>query len=657
VTEPTPEPLASPEGAAPRATSIGSKIVVILFGVVAVYALLDNLIQRTMVSSSFIELEEDAAVGDLGRSIAALQDEVERLEGSCRDWAGWSVARTLLEPGAADAVDGAELLADAGVHLLFACDGADAVRWSRIEAPGDRAPIALRDFPSGALSPQHPLLAALRGRGGASVSGLLTTEAGPMLLAAARIPGGDGPGDRPPVSAGGTLLFGRFVDGALTDAISARTRVEFSLFPLDAERLPPAERALLDRVTGSVDPITDIRDEGSLYAYAALNDLRHTPTLLVRARLDREISARGFRTVQSALLSSVATALLILLVLLVLLQRIVIRPLSRLTQQAIAIGRTEDTSVRLGIEQHDEIGLLSREFDRMLEKLAQSRAEVIKTARMAGMSEIATGVIHNVGNVLNSVNVSSKLVAKRVKKLPVDDLTKLAELLRERGDDLPAFFAGDPRAAHLVPFLGELAAALDGDRSSLLEEIGLMEQDIGHIVEMIQSQQTYAGGSGVVESTSLARQLESALSICRQATGGAHSIEVVREVEELPEVPVDRNKLVEILVNLIQNAYQSMDEAGVERKLLTLRLTTTDGGGARIEIGDNGKGIAAEDLERIFNHGFTTRPDGHGFGLHISANSATEMGARLTAHSDGPGRGAVFRLDLPLAANAPALAA
>ena len=69
-----------------------------------------------------------------------------------------------------------------------------------------------------------------------------------------------------------------------------------------------------------------------------------------------------------------------------------------------------------------------------------------------------------------------------------------------------------------------------------------------------------------------------------------------------------------------------------------------------IEVEDNGCGIRDEDLQRIFHHGFTTKKNGHGFGLHVSANAATEMGAKLHVHSDGPGRGASFFLDIPLEA-------
>ena len=175
----------------------------------------------------------------------------------------------------------------------------------------------------------------------------------------------------------------------------------------------------------------------------------------------------------------------------------------------------------------------------------------------------------------------------------------------------------------------------------------------------MRAQQSFAGTKGVFEKADLSEQLEAALSICRQGLSG---VELVREFAELPDVRVDKHKLMEILVNLIQNAGQALAErAGGGPARLTLRIGSAEGGRlARIEVRDNGVGIPPENLTRIFNHGFTTKKNGHGFGLHVSANAATEMGARLHAASDGPGQGAAFFLDIPMqdtSVQEPALAA
>src|SRR5262245_44766229 len=151
----------------------------------------------------------------------------------------------------------------------------------------------------------------------------------------------------------------------------------------------------------------------------------------------------------------------------------------------------------------DEIGQLAGEFDRMLEKLARSREQVIETARLAGMSEIATGVLHNVGNVLNSVNVAANLASTRAQELSTGDLEMLVKVLEQHQTDLSAFVGRDPRGKHLVPFLSELTRALGTQKTSLQDELRSLNQGIEHIAELVRAQQSYAGQKGVFERTSL----------------------------------------------------------------------------------------------------------------------------------------------------------
>ena len=125
-----------------------------------------------------------------------------------------------------------------------------------------------------------------------------------------------------------------------------------------------------------------------------------------------------------------------------------------------------------------------------------------------------------------------------------------------------------------------------------------------------------------------------------------HGIRVVREFDEVPLVSVDKHKVLQILVELIRNAKYACDESGKTDKLLTIRIGPT-ANGVRISVIDNGVGIAAENMQRLFTHGFTTRQSGHGFGLHSGALAAQELGGSLQAKSEGLGCGAAFILELP----------
>jgi signal transduction histidine kinase len=632
--------------------SLKSKIVLILSFVVGCWALADNLLQRSMVQRGFTALERSEGRADLERAVASIQREVDELESQARGWASWGATRRQIAGDPSEAGEAQlqpRVLAEAGLDLLYLCDAGGAVVWGRIEAPGGDEPIALRDLPAQRISPSSPLLRprALPNEAGESeergASGLLVTERGPLLVSAQPVRSPEG-GQRQ-----GTLVLGRFLDPALARRLGDRVHVSFETWPLQPELLPARERELFDRITASPIPVLDVVEERDvLHVYTTLPDLRRVPALLLRAEIGRGIVASGREVVRYGQLSTVGTGLLILFVLLQLLQRIVIAPVGRLTRHTVEIGRTDDTSRKLAMDRGDEIGLLSREFDRMMDKLAESRAQNVRTARAAGMSEIATGVLHNVGNVLNSVNVSANLASRRTEQLSVRDLETMVGVLKENGGDLASFFANDPRAAHLLPFLEEVTSTLGDQRGSIAEELASLRTGIEHIAELVRAQQSYAGTKGVFESASLQEQLDAAVKMCAQAYGARDDIEIVREYGEVPRVRVDKHKLMEILVNLVQNARQALLESDTEPKRIVLRTTLAPGGRARAEVCDNGPGIAPENLTRVFQHGFTTKKDGHGFGLHVSANAATEMSSTLRAQSDGIGKGATFVLEVPV---------
>jgi signal transduction histidine kinase len=348
-----------------------------------------------------------------------------------------------------------------------------------------------------------------------------------------------------------------------------------------------------------------------------------------------------------AFLSTIAAALLLLLVLMGLLERTVLAPIAKLTDHALAVGKTDDTYARLASDRPDEIGILSREFDDMLEKLGKSRQAVVETARAAGMSEIATGVLHNVGNVLNSVNVSATMVAQKVRATALGDLERVVEVMDQHAADLPGFLGKDPRGKHLHPFLKSLTAKLAEERAALEREVHGLTEGIDHVKVLVKAQQTYARRTEVLEPTILAEQIEAALGISYQVLPKREDLVVERELEDLPRVNVDRHKLMEILVNVIINARQSMAESGCAPPILRLSVAKVDDERVQIRIADNGLGIPPENLVNIFKHGFTTKKNGHGFGLHTAANAATEMSGGLRAESDGPGKGATFVLEIP----------
>jgi signal transduction histidine kinase len=262
------------------------------------------------------------------------------------------------------------------------------------------------------------------------------------------------------------------------------------------------------------------------------------------------------------------------------------------------------------------------------------------------MAEVATGALHNVGNVLNSVNVSANIVASKVRESRIANVSALAGMLEEHSRELAGFLAHDPKGQRVVPYLAKLGSHLEEERQVMLQELALLTGHIGHIKEIVATQQNYAKVCGLVEIVSLPNVVEDAIRIVEPglATSGIH---LERDYETVPPVAADTHSVLQILLNLLRNAKQAVNDSGHQEKRIRVRIHRWGGDRIRIAVEDTGVGLAPENLTRIFSHGFTTKRDGHGFGLHSGANTARQLGGSLWAESKGFGCGATFILELP----------
>jgi two-component system, NtrC family, sensor kinase len=279
-------------------------------------------------------------------------------------------------------------------------------------------------------------------------------------------------------------------------------------------------------------------------------------------------------------------------------------------------------------------------------ELERTHRQLLEVSRQAGMAEVATNVLHNVGNVLNSLNVSATMLAEQVERSKASGLARLAGLLREHEHDLGYYLAHDPRGRYVPMYLSQLSEHVRHERDTNLKELASLRSNIDHIKEIVSTQQDYSKMSGVKELINPAALLEQAVRM----NAGAfqrHPVQVLRQFEPVPPFSSEKHKVLQILINLLRNAKFACSESGRTDGQVILRVENGKNC-VRIAVADNGVGIAPENMTRIFAHGFTTRREGHGFGLHSGALAARELGGSLQAFSDGLGRGATFVLELPL---------
>ncbi len=275
------------------------------------------------------------------------------------------------------------------------------------------------------------------------------------------------------------------------------------------------------------------------------------------------------------------------------------------------------------------------------------QADLLSTARKAGMAEIATSVLHNIGNALNSVNIAAEQARAIVQASKIKDVAKLADLLDQHRDDLGAFVTSDERGRLVPVFVRKLSGVLVREQERATQELDELTRMVDHVKDILTWQQSYAGVAGFTEEIAPSVLVEDALRIARVERTRDH-IAIEKDIADLPALRVERHKVVQILVNLISNARHAIQGAGREQGVITVKVRRQGSSEVAFEIADNGVGISPENMARLFQYGFTTRSEGHGFGLHSCALTATELGGKLNAASEGAGKGARFTLTLPL---------
>lgn len=279
-------------------------------------------------------------------------------------------------------------------------------------------------------------------------------------------------------------------------------------------------------------------------------------------------------------------------------------------------------------------------------ELKELNIKMVDIARSAGMAEVASGVLHNVGNVLNSVNVSTSIIKDKIRDDKLDNLEKLAEMLVENKNNLADFLSNDERGKLVIPYIEELSKIIKLNKNNQMQEIEALVTNVDHIKNIISMQQTYSGNMGVIDKVKSSAVSEDAININKSSIQ-KNGVSLIRSYRDDPVISVDKHKLIQILVNLISNAKYAVINGGKPEKIIIVKIKKFDES-VVYSVEDNGIGIDEKDLKRIFEFGFKKRIGGHGYGLHHSSLMAKELGGDVSVESPGEGEGAVFRLTIPV---------
>jgi sensor domain CHASE-containing protein len=614
--------------------SLNSKVVLMLCTLFLAFGAVDYAVQRKVILPSFEALEADLARTDMERVTRAMDGELDQLLTFCADWGNWLETYRYMggeNPAFIDDNMTASTIVAAGLDLVAYVSDDGRFVWRQGLVPGTETSLDYRMLVGSGLPPDHPFMDAIRT--GSTARGIVLTEHGPMMLVAAPVLDGAGNGPHR-----GAVLLGRVITPQVAERLAEQAQVQLEVLT------PPAAAAMTGAVT---DPTAPRIVQGPTHnaVFRNVYDIGGRPSVLLRIDVPRDVTARGRDATGYALASVFVAGAIVLVTLVVALRYMVLRPVSRLTRHAVAIAEGDDLTRRMNVDRADEIGILAKEFDRMVDKLADARHRLVDQSFEAGAAQVTAGVLHNVGNAMTPLSVAVSSLQERLRGAPLGEIDMvLAELAGAEGD--PA------RRADLERFLQLAARELVKAAAAAGDDAATVARQTEAIQAVLAEQLRTRRAGPVIETVDLATLVERSAELVAPELQRVLELQLDPSMRSIGALPLPRITLQQVIQNIVQNAAESVRATGRDRGTLRVsaEFAVPDGvhSALTIRFADDGVGIRPEDLTRIFENGYSTksRATNQGIGLHWCANALQSIGGGIRAASDG--HGATMTVSVPL---------
>ncbi|CAM2009776.1 ATP-binding protein [Acanthopleuribacter pedis] len=267
-------------------------------------------------------------------------------------------------------------------------------------------------------------------------------------------------------------------------------------------------------------------------------------------------------------------------------------------------------------------------------------------AAQAEVSKVANGLIHNLGNLFNSINISTQTLVEVVRDSKIPELLKANRLFLRNLDNIGDYVTKDPAGRYLPEFYRSVGDFLKEDLEKLHTELADIAEKVAFIKEMISTQQDYAKSESVTRKLALNDVVDRALQI-ELPSMTKRGIRIEKKYQARFFVYGVKSKVLHVFLNLFKNAKEAMTSTDHEDSFLQIGIQSLPENKVEVTVRDNGAGIDEANLDKMFSYGFTTKPDGHGFGLYTSAEAMNQLGGSIAVSSEGIGHGACFRLIFP----------
>ncbi len=626
--------------------SLRSKVFAVVLSVIGFNLAVAVGIISYVVYPGFVDLERAEANKDTQRVVEAVQREIHHLETLCRDWAAWDSPYSFMIGEDNTFVEENMVVSsfvDNGLSViqLVTYEGEVIVGQNRDRHTGEM--IAIDFFPQDWLPADHPLLptdTAGIADFDEGVSGLLMTSIGPMLVSALPILTSDTEGP-----SRGRMIMGRPFDEGMMITLSEQTQVSIQTWNIGGPDTEGFPAHVMDNLPDDTSTYLAVQGDDLLHFYTFFSDIAGKPAVLLRAEILRSITLGGSRVTGFAVSSIVIVSLLVLVTLSFALQRMVVGPIGRLTEHAVAVGKSTDLTERIALESRDEIGELGLQINDMIGRLAEARDALLEQSYHSGLSEMASGILHNVRNALTPMSAQVGKVRQDLNAVALD---RIEQALSELKDEQTV----QHRRVLLEDYVRQGSVQMAGIIKDTGEEFDDLNRHLSQIEEILSEQDKYSHFQRVPVSLNIGQILEQAIAFMPRQLRDLVRIDIDQSIHVLPSILVEKIILVQVLTNLFNNAAESIRAADMASGLINITGHTESSEGVHrvcLVVSDNGKGMDEETIKKAFVRGFSTkRGKLSGIGLHWSANNMNAMGGDLRVESDGLGRGARFLLSIPV---------
>lgn len=614
---------------------LNQKISLLFAGLLAAFTIGSYFGLSGTMTQAFDDLEDRAAHQDLARARNGVTAILRMLSNASIDWGQWDASYAYIQgrnPSfLADNLEADSLIA-LDVNLMGLYDTANELYWGMYVdiASGEELPInsAIIDKRSLAALQQHATATS-------HTAGLLMSRLGPMLVSSRPITHSDRSG---PVA--GTLIIGRLLTESRIAVLRKTSEVQIDLSPLStpdkslSKRLPRNLFGRIDQTVTSEDRITR----------QVMHDIHGDPSATISVMSPRGITGLGRKTTRSVLYLFVIFGSAVIFGLGVILRRLVIRPIGTLRSAMISIQSDGERSDRVDMHRSDEIGDLATNFDYMLDKLDELKRQHVDQSFKAGMAEVAAGVLHNVRNSMMPIVNNISMAQNSVLISGNDNILRAV-------DELSSGNLPEDRQGKLLQYLGMAHSRSNEERSEIAENLEHAVIQLNHVTEILKDQERFTHANPVIEKVNLGDAIIAAKGVIPMNPTFDVSVDVETSVSEL-NVRAHRVGLLQILGNVFVNAYDAMKRSGKSDGTISIsaaKEVKKPDSEVHLTIRDTGVGIGADELEHVFDRGYTTKDDGGGLGLHWSANALAGMDGSISASSDGPQKGAEFCIILKAA--------